>query len=65
MTKLEKLKSELSKCQLDIKRLKEKETELENKITLEEQREIQKTMRENDLTYEDLMKLLNQKPNNL
>lgn len=58
MTKLEKLKIELSKYSCEIEKINKKIVEIENKIKLEEQKEIMKLMKDNNLTYEDLKQLL-------
>ena len=57
MTKLEKLKIELSKYSCEIEKINKKIIEVEDKIKLEEQREIMKLMKENNFTYEDLKRL--------
>lgn len=61
MTKLERLKKELSKCASEIKRIKEKESQLQNKIEIEEQKEIRQMMKEHHLSVEDLEKILKNK----
>lgn len=58
MTKLEKLKKELSRCEAEIKRFKEKEKSLEEKILLEEQKEIRKLMNVHHLSFEELSSLM-------
>lgn len=59
MTKLEKLKKELSKNLVEIKKLEERKTDLENEIQLEEQKELQKIMKLKNLTFEELVKIIN------
>lgn len=59
MTKLEKLKKELSKNSMEIKKLEERKINLENEIQLEEQKELQKIMKSKNLTFEELVKIIN------
>lgn len=59
MTKIEKLKKELSKNLMEIKRLEERKINLENEIQLEEQKELQKIMKSKNLTFEELVKIIN------
>lgn len=59
MTKIEKLKKELNKNLMEIKRLEERKINLENEIQLEEQKELQKIMKSKNLTFEELVKIIN------
>lgn len=58
MTRLEKLKNELSRCEAEIQKQNQKQKEIEEKIKLEEQREIQKFLKEKHLGLEELKSLL-------
>lgn len=59
MTKLEKLNNELKKCEAELNRLYEKKKQLENEKTIEENKEIQKLLKQKNITLEDLKQLLN------
>lgn len=62
MTKLEKLNNELKRIDLEMEKLKEKKIAIENKIMLEEQSEISKLLKANNLNYNDLKSIIeNQK----
>lgn len=60
MTKLEKLKNELHKCEAEMQNLELKKKRIQDEITLEEQRELKKMMKKKNLNFDDLMKLLDQ-----
>lgn len=59
MTKLEKLNNELKKCEAELNRLYEKKKQLENEKMIEENKEIQKLLKQKNITFEDLKQLLN------
>lgn len=58
MTKLEKLKAELKKCESEIEKLNAKKIELKDKIMLEEQSIILKKMKDKNLSFDEVMSLL-------
>ena len=58
--KIEKLYEELKRCDLEITKLEQKKTQIKDKIKIEEQRLLEKRMKERNLSFEDLLKLIDQ-----
>ncbi|CDE22277.1 unknown [Amedibacillus dolichus CAG:375] len=56
--KIEKLYEELKRCDLEITKLEQKKTQIKDKIKIEEQRLLEKRMKERNLSFEDLLKLI-------